>query len=81
MFSGHFDSCSTLHPFWAWDQIVKDKDYNESVTRFMEHYDIGEPFEIWSQHKNVRAFFLAKYFLFTCLDAHVKWNGLIPIEV
>ena len=79
VFSGHFDGCGSLHPFWAWNQHIKESNYDETYQKFCEQYDV-EPFDVVN-NAYIRKYFAAKYGLFTCYDSKVKWgNGQISLE-
>lgn len=41
VFDGHFERCSGLHPFWAWNEVVDEKKYEKSLDSFMDQYEIG----------------------------------------
>lgn len=81
VYDGVFSQCGPLNPFFAWNSVVDERQFEESIDLFMDQYDI-DVFQNVGTGKATRAlnqFFSAKYGLFTCYDAKVKW-GLINID-
>jgi hypothetical protein len=61
--------------------VIDERQFEESIDLFMDQYEI-DVFQNVGTGKATRAlnqFFSAKYGLFTCYDAKVKW-GLINID-
>ena len=78
--NGHFNVCGFMSPFSNFYEVIPKKHYLQKVQTFMDHYEI-EPFTIPKGLVNERKarnilnkFYMAKYGLFTCMDAGPKWG-------
>ena len=45
VYSGEFDQCGKLAPFYLWRRYIDDKDYDEELSIFMDQYQI-DPFVV-----------------------------------
>jgi hypothetical protein len=45
VYSGEFDQCGKLAPFYIWRRNIDEKDYEEDLTLFMDQYKI-DPFVV-----------------------------------
>ena len=42
VYSGEFENCGKLAPFYIWKRYIDDKDYEEDVSLFMDQYKAAQ---------------------------------------
>ena len=76
VYSGEFDQCGKLAPFFIWKRYIDDFDYEEDVQIFQDQYKI-DPFVVpTGAEEAINRFFQAKYGLFTCQDSEDNYGGI-----
>ena len=81
VYSGDFDQCGKLAPFYIWKRYIDETEFDEDVKLFMDQYKIDPFVTPIGSEESINRFFQAKYGLFTCQGSEFGSLTIDPLLI